>query len=144
VRFSAPVQTGPCGVSSLLYDGGWEGGMCSCINFESQQCFRCLFEHLKHQSSVGLNPSLRYRFTVSRMRRFKNAFTELCISHCLKLFQPSSFSMGRDSSGGIATCYGLDGPRIESRSKRDFPHPSRLALGPTQPPIQWVPGLSRG
>ena len=29
----------------------------------------------------------------------------------------------------IATCYGLDGPGIESRWGRDFPHPSRLALG---------------
>ena len=36
--------------------------------------------------------------------------------------------MGRDSSVGIATRYGLDGPEIESR----------------QPPVQWVPGLSRG
>jgi hypothetical protein len=26
----------------------------------------------------------------------------------------------------------------------DFPHLSRPALGLTQPPVQWVPGLSRG
>jgi hypothetical protein len=52
--------------------------------------------------------------------------------------------MGRDSSVGIATRYGLHGPGIESRWGRDFPHSSRPALGSTQPPIQWVPGLSRG
>jgi hypothetical protein len=45
---------------------------------------------------------------------------------------------------GIATGYGLDGPGIESRKGRDFLHLSRPALGPTQPPIQRVPGLSRG
>ena len=47
---------------------------------------------------------------------------------------------GRDSSVGIATRYGLEGPGIESRWGRDFQHPSRPALGPIQPPIQWVPG----
>ena len=52
--------------------------------------------------------------------------------------------MGRDSSVGIATGYGLDGPGIESRWGRDLPHLSRLALRPTQSPVQWVPGLSRG
>jgi hypothetical protein len=50
---------------------------------------------------------------------------------------------GRDSSVGIATRYGLDGPGIDSRWGRDFSHMSRPALGPIQPPIQWVPGLSR-
>ena len=54
------------------------------------------------------------------------------------------YTMGRDSSVGIATHYGLDGPGIESRWGRDFPHPSRPALGPTQPPVQWVPGISWG
>jgi len=51
---------------------------------------------------------------------------------------------GQDSVVGIATGYGLDGPGIESRWGRDYPHPSRPALRPTQPPVQWVPGLSRG
>jgi hypothetical protein len=45
---------------------------------------------------------------------------------------------------GIATGYGLDGPGIECRWGRDFPHLSRPALGSTQPPVQWVPGFSNG
>ena len=50
-----------------------------------------------------------------------------------------------DSSVGIATRYGLDGPGIESRwGGGDLPHPSRLALGPTQSLIQWVPVISPG
>ena len=50
--------------------------------------------------------------------------------------------VGRDSSVGIATRYGLDGLGIECRWRRNFPHPSIPALGLSQPPIQWVPGLS--
>jgi hypothetical protein len=44
----------------------------------------------------------------------------------------------RDSSDGIATGYGLDGPEIESQWRQDFSHASIPALGPTQPPVQWV------
>ena len=50
---------------------------------------------------------------------------------------------GCDDSVGTAAGYGLDGPRIDSRWGREFPHLSRPALRPTQPPVQWVPGLSR-
>jgi len=61
------------------------------------------------------------------------------------LFQTLYFdTSGPGSIVGIATAYGLDGPGIESRCGRDFAHLSISALRPTQPPVQWVPGLSRG
>ena len=47
--------------------------------------------------------------------------------------------VGHDSSVVIATVYGLDCPGIECRFGRDLFLPL-----PNQPPIQWVPHLSRG
>ena len=44
---------------------------------------------------------------------------------------------------GIATDYGLDGPGSNPGRDEIF-RQSRPALGPTQPPVQWVSGLSRG
>jgi len=48
------------------------------------------------------------------------------------------------SSVGMATCYWLEGPGIDSRLGRDSAYLSKPALGPTHPPIQWVPGLFPG
>ena len=80
-------------------------------------------------------------FLLLYLRRAKNCRNVVIAIVKTGLLYPSG---GRDSSVGIAVCYGLDGPGIESRWGRDFPHPSRPALGLTQPLIQWVPDLSRG
>jgi len=42
------------------------------------------------------------------------------------------------------THYGLEIPGTEFQWGQDFQYLSRLALVPTQPPVQWVPTVSGG
>jgi hypothetical protein len=107
------------------------------------------FVHLNHTTQPS---SLEDVIEFCRSRSFT---VYIIISHSLiygtrKNEKPLAFTEGSNdvcgpgSSLGIAIGYGLEGPGIESQWGRDFPHLSGPAPGPTQPPVQWVPGFSRG
>jgi hypothetical protein len=67
---------------------------------------------------------------------------------CKRLIKHSRTSVIRDSSVSIATGYEMDdqggGSSSPGRVKNfHFSISSRQALGSTQPPIKWVPGVKR-
>jgi len=60
------------------------------------------------------------------------------------IYTPTSSDSGPGSSVSIVTELRVGRSGIESRWGRDFSALPDLHLGPTQPPVKWVPGLSLG
>jgi len=118
------------------------------IVFRAVTPFRLLYPedggNTPHRSSLTCQNTAVFIITAKR-----TSDTAQDINVCVLREGSTSFvyvclAWSRDSSVGTATRYGLDGPGIESRWGRDFPHLSRPALRLTQPPVQWIPCLSRG
>ena len=67
----------------------------------------------------------------------------LCVTHSLQqnFINFSFLREGRDIIVAMDSRYRLERSGIESQWGRDFLHLSRLDLGPTQPPVKWVPGF---
>jgi hypothetical protein len=84
-------------------------------------------------------------FTLSQINTVHTLTPHFFVTH-LNIILLSMPRRSRVSSGSVVSDYGLDDRAIRVRSPagaKGFPlsSVSRPALGPTQPPVQWVPGV---
>ena len=115
-----------------------------CVMLCCEECTSVAGHFSQHNiTQFATKHRMHIRSRAGRGRGFSLTRVVTCID--IYVSDPSkTLQYINNSPVGIATCYGLEGPGIEFRCGRDFPRPSRPAVVSTQPPTQWVPGLSRG
>ena len=103
-----------------------------------------LCEHLVLQQFVCSRYFYKFHLKPSSARIIRAPFYTKRTFSKLWFFFPfkNSTQGGPGGSVDIATDYGLEGPESNPSGDEIF-HISRPALGATQPPVQWIPGLSR-
>jgi len=94
--------------------------------------------------TCGQTGNVRKRFTVNARYKVPEMSAEQglrfsCLNPYLPVSEGRYYMCGRNSTVGTATRY-----ELVSRQGREYPHSSRPAPRPTRPPIQFVPGVSRG
>jgi len=124
-------------VTSLRYPPLQEKGSLS-ANYETVliKTATAVLYYIHNKSIIICGPDINSS-NVQEVRIVLNLKTSnICLSQSVNSVNTAAYKALRrriDSYPGIKYQWG-----------RDFPHPSRPALGPTLPPILWVPGLSRG
>jgi hypothetical protein len=86
-------------------------------------------------------PHHRHNFVVCVL--FGEVFFDCMLSQLSLMITPHLYTVRCNEIEGQDSVVGLDGSGAEFRCGRDFQHPSISALGPIQPPIERVPGVSR-
>jgi len=109
--------------------------------FSSSRIFVCT-QTDRWQNSFDRN-STRIYMHLKKINRQWKYITSLLPTNCTSICLQYSYMCGPGSSVCIATDYGLDGPVLNPSGDEIF-RQSRPAPGPTQPPVQWVLGLSQG
>jgi len=112
-----------------------------CVITRDSVCIQFSLEHKWEQYCYSLVKTDITKF-YGRKKISESVLINTLIAIMIFVYRFISFCVP-GSSVGIATDYGLDSLGTNPCGDEIF-CPSRPALGPTQAPVQWVLGLSRG
>ena len=144
VRSTARV----CGRSiSVIAGSNPAGGMDVCVVFTDKIQTRTIKTNKYVWAFLWLRvriPLGAWMFALYLQTKYKLGQSRQTNKYVWSTHTHTHSTRGYKKKVSIAIRYGLDSRRIESRWGRNFPHTSRPALGPTQPPIQWVSCLFPG